>query len=67
MGAELPYELAFGIVARQTRIALSVKTNAYACLFKAQEKQIEDCRIALEHLPQEVFVVSEGGANVDRE
>lgn len=34
---------------------------------EAQEKQIEDCRIALEHLPQEVFVVSEGGANVDRE
>ena len=34
---------------------------------EAQEKQIEDCRIALEHLPQEVFVVSEGGANADRE
>lgn len=34
---------------------------------EVQEKQIEDCRIALEHLPQEVFVVSEGGANVDRE
>ena len=30
----------------------------------AQEKQIEDCRIALEQLPQEEIIASEGGTNV---
>ena len=34
---------------------------------EAQEKQIEDFRIALEQLPQEEFITLEGGTNVERE
>lgn len=34
---------------------------------EAQEKQIEDFRIALEQLPQEEFITLEGVANVERE
>ena len=34
---------------------------------EAQEKQIEDFRIALEQLPQEEFITLEGVTNVERE
>lgn len=52
----------------ESKEIIGKRKNAIAELqaeIAAQEKQIEDCRIALEQLPQEEIIALEGGANVE--